>query len=497
MTQGPQSALAPADSPWLSRLQWGAWALFFVLFALLSLVFLDVGNLWNSDDAIYGYVVHQVVHRGDWSLSWLGDGVARYYPLGMWWMALVASVAGTDEAGLRLSSALAALLGVALWGLWRDPRRGALEQPWLYAAALLAVQPMFFTLSQRVMHDCLLSALIIAGLGMHLRAARVDRGGPWSLGAGLLCGLASLVKFGAGLLPLAVLGLHLLLHRRREWKNPWLWGELALGALTPVLFLLWRGELGSTIEAILGRFAGLEGHASQDQPSLNVLDAILAQGAPGVLLLALALVGGVLAARRRSAQDSLALLWTGVAAAVLLVMQTRLPHYKLQLILPLCALAGVALARWVAWLRASRREAVALLLPLLLGGALFWTVENYRGVHSNHHGVAAMSRLMAQASPDTYLCTLDVYHVLPVYMTGRPVEYLTEDEYSRRVLRRTFGEETVPTLDHAGVVARLQGRGFVCLAARVRVPLYLEELGGGVEVLPSQEDPSLVLLRRQ
>jgi hypothetical protein len=162
---------------------------------------------------------------------------------------------------------------------------------------------------------------------------------------------------------------------------------------------------------------------------------------------------------------------------------------------PFALLAGTAVARAVE--RGPALSVPALILGLL---GLLPLAPIAELAHSADDRVAALGALQAETRPGTLLCTIDVYHAAPTYYAGRSVAYFTEDERSLRILRRTFGEATVPTLAPGDIVQRLDAaEAFACIVPAPAAGALAGQLRGPLEVVtpnPALLGPDVVLLRR-
>jgi|GEM_PF-5260418 4-amino-4-deoxy-L-arabinose transferase-like glycosyltransferase len=494
---GP-SGEPPLRAADLLRLLAVALGAFFAL-ALGLLLFGDLGagSLWNSDDALYAQVVREMIASGSATPSpWFDYGLADAYPLGVRYVAAVASIAGVTPFGLRLGAALAALgCLVTLGAAGRTDRRGG------FGVVALGIQPIFYLLSQRVLHDALLAFWTTAAVVSYAEARTRDKPALWHALVGVSCAMASLTKVYAGLLPLAVVAGDALVSDRGRWRRADFVLALAGAVVVPSAWYVADGTIDGLVSSLVHRFAGgLEGHGAAAAPdgapmAAGALGYVLEQGEAGIVLVLLAAAGAVVAARRRDPLDRIALTWALVAATVLGLMQTALVSYALVALVPFALLGGTALAAAVERLPLLAAPALALglvgLLPLAPIAEL---------AHSADDRVAALGALQAETPPGTLLCTVDVYHAAPTFYAGRSVAYFTEDERSLRILRRTFGEATVPTLAPGDIVRRLDAaEAFACIVPTAAATALAEQLRGPLEVVtpnPTLLGPDVVLLAR-
>jgi mannosyltransferase len=158
-----------------------AFGLVLLLGALLRFATLDVQSLWY-DEAITAHLLQ--MHLGD-MLRAIPDSESSpplYYVLAWLW----AQVAGTGEVGLR---ALPALFGTAtIPVVWAIAGKLAGARAALFAAALVAVNPMLVWFSQEARAYSLLALLAACSALLWLRALEAPRAGrllAWGAVAGL------------------------------------------------------------------------------------------------------------------------------------------------------------------------------------------------------------------------------------------------------------------------------------------------------------------------
>jgi 4-amino-4-deoxy-L-arabinose transferase-like glycosyltransferase len=467
-----------------------------VALALIYAGDLGAGTLWNTDDALYAWVVKQALAARSGPAPWFDYDIAQAYPLGVRWILAWARLLGGGLSALRLPAVIAtagAAIALCGLGLRRDHRGG-------WAAAIFLVQPLVLMFSQRVMHDALLAALTAAAIVLYARAEARPR---LIIAAGLCCGLASLVKAWAGGIALAVIAIDLLAFRRAWLKSGWAWAALALALGLPIVWLASEGQLVGLVQHMFVRlFVGLPGHgaaavtATGAAVGRGALMTIAASGLAGWLLLTGGSAGAAIALGRREADDRLLVIWLAVALAIVLVTRTFLTQYALIVVLPLCALSGVAMSWLAPRLRGGAPAAYALVLlalcvPLLEVGTL--------ARHADDR-TASLAMMQAEARPDALVCTVDVYHASPTFYAGRPVLYLSEDAPSLRILHRVFGEVTVPTLKAGEIAARFDAAPQVaCITSSARARELLPQVTLRYEVLTPPEDligADVVLIRR-
>lgn len=469
------------------------WVVVFIAALAFYTAHSGTGNIWNTDDALYAHVVRTIIETGDINATWYDYPITNAYPLGIRVMALVSYFSGTDEFGLRLSNLLCCL-GVLLVLMFFFPREGLGDRARYYAVALLAAQPLFFWVSQRVLHDGLLCLMITAAIASYLRGIKPGAHWGWILAAGLLCGLTSLVKVFAGLLPIAIICLDVVLAERRLLKKPAAWFGLATAIALPAALL--ASHLVAIARALVGRFfMGIPGFENQHQDRSYTFGTILDQeGIAGIVILGLGAIALGYALWKRTPTQRVLVIWTCAASALLIVARTRLPSYSLLLLIPGAYLCGDLLAMVESRLRVIRVIGPALCLVLLVQ-----TAHHGSWVHNENDPVADFGRMQAEAPEDALLCTIDIFHASAVYYSGRKVLYFSESERAISIMRRTYGEETVPTLGPGELVRRLnEAPHFSCIVHGERWPLYSAQVPG-VEVIapaPGSTEYPVVLVRR-
>jgi 4-amino-4-deoxy-L-arabinose transferase-like glycosyltransferase len=191
-------------------------------------------EIWSKDEARTALVVKEMLASGDWSLPRVpGGAYGRKPPLYHWLTALIAR-SGLDGATLRLPAAVAGAGTVAL--IYLFGAQLATPAVGLVAAAVLIGSPGFFEWARVGRMETLLVfciTLSLWGLGRWLVSGGLGNGLVFGTGIGL--GL--LTKGPAGLLPLAVAGLALLVRPSREGRLRDLGLGLALAVGLPIAWL--------------------------------------------------------------------------------------------------------------------------------------------------------------------------------------------------------------------------------------------------------------------
>lgn len=201
--------------------------------------------LSEPDEARYAEIPREMIASGDWVTPRLN--YVKYFekpPLLYWLTAVNFKLFGYSDLVARLWPALfglagilmAALLGRSMYG----PGVGGL------AAAVLATTPFYFGLSQVLILDMPLSALMTLALGAFWFAYRDAEGRPWFVG--LLYGATALAMLTKGpvavVLIAGIIGAFLVLQRQlgalRWVLSPWGIGLFSLIALPWFVLVSYR-----------------------------------------------------------------------------------------------------------------------------------------------------------------------------------------------------------------------------------------------------------------
>jgi 4-amino-4-deoxy-L-arabinose transferase-like glycosyltransferase len=234
MPMGEPASVPPAGVPLRisPRVVW----LLAVAVVLVYLLPIGFFPLSEPDEARYGEIAREMVERGDWVTPTCN--YVRYFekpPLVYWLTAATFSVLGLSEFAARMWPALFGLLGIAVAGLLGRAMYGA----WVgvVAAAVLAACPYYFGLSQALVLDVPLAALIAVAHGAFWTAYATAV--PWQRRAAVLAlyvttALAVLTK---GPVAVVLVGgtLASFIALRREWGVlRWLVSPLAVAAFLAV-----------------------------------------------------------------------------------------------------------------------------------------------------------------------------------------------------------------------------------------------------------------------
>ncbi len=349
--------------------------LLLLLAGTLTIFLAGLGRLplFGRDEALYAEAGREMLATGDWITPRVNGGpFLEKPPLYYWMAAFTYRALGASPFAARLPAALMAILtvfltasiGARVWG-----RRAG-----LLAGAALATSLQMAMIGRMGILDVPLTCLTVLALMAYARWRR-QGGMTAAVGFGLCVGLAVLLKGMAGMLPVAVAAVHIVVFRRRpapeDDGGPALavpaYGRLApiaMAGLVAVLvaspwFILMgmrHGEaFGSTLflrEHLTRMVQPMQGHGG---PIWYYLALISVSFFPWVVFLPAAMRS----ANWRGNEDqafwhSLALVWIAVILIPFSLISTKLPGYVTPLFPAMALLVGAELDRN---LRESRRGA--------------------------------------------------------------------------------------------------------------------------------------------
>jgi len=211
---------------------------------LFVVLFWQLGSasFWDPDEAIYAETSREMLRTGDWLAPYYNEQPFFDKPILFYWLqAAGMAVAGQNELGARLPSALAAVALVATTA-WLGAVLLSVDVGFI-AALLLAASPPVFALAHYAILDMTFTALLFGGVSLIAVAALRGRARlQW--GGYVLIGLSMLTK---GPLALALCGLTFVLAiavsadlRRRLLALHFVIGLLIVIAIsTPWFIYMW------------------------------------------------------------------------------------------------------------------------------------------------------------------------------------------------------------------------------------------------------------------
>ena len=315
-----------------------------VFAAVLFIVGIGRGSLWDQDEAKYTQVAREILlTRDPITLHVNGRPWFVHPPLYMWLQALTGGAFGFSEVSARIWSAVFGVVGIYATILVGEMLFG--RGPALLAGVVLATTFEYFVLSRLAIFDVVLTAFMLLAFYAFLRAIRTGerRFRYW---AALWAGLGILTKGPiALLLPALVTAAYLAIRRFplggiRTWIGP---GALAAAVGLSWYLIEWARHGWEFVRIVIGyytvvRFVGVvEG---QTGPWWYYAPVFGIGAFPWTAFVLAALPYHV--RRRREDGSLLVLLWIGVTVVFYSLAGTKLPNYVLPAF-PFTALAVAVL----------------------------------------------------------------------------------------------------------------------------------------------------------
>ena len=391
-----------------------------VFVAALGVVALTVNigqpPLVDWDESTYAQVAHEALAGGHLlDLTWNGAPYVKKPPLLFWMVTASFRAFGENEVSARLPSVIAGVGTLILIYLLAAPVIGRL------GGLLASVLPLgFYFFIARGGRECATDAPLIffSTLAIYALSRARDRRS-WLLLSGVACGLAILSKGLAGVLPLAVSAIALLVipgfSAAALGSLGWIVTGAALAAGPWYLY-----EALFNYPAFLSSFVGYEtlrrvtSHLEDDQLGsefpLLTFASELRHLWPLILPLVALLIrrvrqGLTTALRRTPPEIGLWLVWLAVTLAAACAVQTRLPWYVLPALIPAALLAAAIPAYAVREGGVRTIAGVLALVALLMIGlnaprrwrAISWTADHQRELSLPSYLLAMKAR---SANPD-------------------------------------------------------------------------------------------------
>lgn len=370
--------ISPASSqPGAGHLVVPVWAVcaFAAAILLAYLGLLGHGALAEPDEARYGEIGREMLELRDWVTPHLN--YVKYFekpPLVYWLTAINEHLFGTGEYVVRVWPAVFGLLGIAM----AEALGRSMYGPWTghVAAALLAATPLYFGLSQVVILDMPLSAMLtmaLAAFWFAYTAHEPRRRQPWVLVMYVATALAVLIKGPVAIvLTGGIIGAFVLVR--------WDWGVLrwAISLRAVLLFLVialpWFVLVSYRNPEFVDFFIfkqHVARYLTPDEHQQSVwffVPIVWAGMLPWSLLLLaprrLRRFAMRVVQRRTSAATLYCVLWAGVVFAFFSLSGSKLATYILPMFCPLALLA----ARYFEAVIAGRRVTILRRGCIALGG---------------------------------------------------------------------------------------------------------------------------------
>lgn len=454
------SRTRPSFPGWLIPAAFGCVAAVALLFNLGG------GSLVNSDDPIYASIAREAITSGEYlDFTYQGGRLFEKPPVLFWGIATGYATFGIGDLAARLPAALAGicLLLLVYWVVlsaavgteqnrqnrWREhlPGNPADHIGALFAGLLLLSSDLFYFNARRVMTDI---PFLLFTLGCFACLAAVAGGiqrGRTKLvlaaAAGTLAGLAVMTKSMAFGPPAAAIVLWFVITRQyRSWGK----GEIAAFCVSGLVVAgWWHGyQVMRHGEEFLGAYLGYHVAA-------RMTSALTGQTGPGFYLELLLeregwlctllygtglLCGPVMAWRTRRPLDVLLAVFGLLYGGLIVVMQTRLPHYVLPLLVVgtffVGRLAGLLMAR-----ATNKALQLAVILVLVLGSGILFSVHNgyhlMSGEYSEGHKLLAPQLARQEAATVAF----NDYNVATGWYADREVHLWSTDEKLCQVMAGT------------------------------------------------------------
>jgi 4-amino-4-deoxy-L-arabinose transferase-like glycosyltransferase len=323
--------------------------------AALLMVTIDLGRgvLSTNDEVRFAVLGQDILARGSWIFPELNGVIYHNKPPLLAWLVALTSwpVGHVTQLTAALPSALAGL-GTALMIFGLGCRLFGAEAGWFAALAAISTQG-FYMYARLPMPDMLLTLFITVALAMFWPMLR-GRPGAWWMGFYGFTAAAFWAKGPAGLLPLAVALVCVLVCRR-----PGAWRDLRLPHGLALLLMItapwWLPEALSghaevrkvvLVDYLWWYVPRNPGAAALAAPVQQIFGILF----PWVLVVPAVLVQAVRVAREERGQEGAGILFLLLWATVLLVFVGISQQQRLRYYLPLVAPVSLLIGWWAATL---------------------------------------------------------------------------------------------------------------------------------------------------
>ena len=185
-----------------------------VLWLVMVMLVNPLGDFPLNDDWVYGRATRSIVEDGNFTLA--GGNTAANLIAQAFWGALFCLPFGFSFSALRISTLVLGLLGVfATYGLLKEVGAGRTMS--LLGALLIALNPIYFGLSNTFMTDVPFFAVAAAALYFFIRGLKSDRTFEIVIGTVLAC-LSLLIRQN-GLIPSIAFGFAYLVKKKVTPKS--------------------------------------------------------------------------------------------------------------------------------------------------------------------------------------------------------------------------------------------------------------------------------------
>lgn len=308
-------------------------------------------GLAGYDDAFHAHEGREMVASGDWSnVRFNGKVTFDYLPMFCWMEAASFKLFGINDFAAKFPAALLGLATILLLYLLTVELTG---QAWLSLLAMMVLMStqFFLKITTHAMTDVPFTFFFTLAIFLYLKGLKKPA---YLALLGVPIGLGMLTRSVIGLLPLAIILVHLVLTKHyRLLVSPWLILGILLGLSFPAAWLANEvHQHGVSVLAshlafihskvrpgeVAGRWSGF----------WNYPIAMLKYYWPWLPFL---LVGLVQAARatvaRRETVATLLIVWVLLVVVPFSLIQTRYPRYILPAFPAFSILSAMALDRWL------------------------------------------------------------------------------------------------------------------------------------------------------
>ena len=341
------------------------------------------GKLWDQDETTYAEVVREMMQEGDWLVPrYDGKLLADKPILSYWAMIAGANLFGTNEFGMRFSSALSGLACVLV--VFVLARRMYGPETGFLAGLILLSSLFFLVVCRSALMDAHLTLFVTCALWGFWEAVRnPPRSLLWILFCGIATGLAVLTKGPLGLLLVGSVGFFTLLGSRKLRLLPKLHPGAAL-LIFLVVASLWYIAITWTIGwGFLRDFIIRENLDKVFKPTLGhggpiwyYLAVLLFAFLPWSLFLPWAVRS---LWKRDWGEKAFLLSWAVIPLVFFSLLCTKLPHYILPIFPALALITARALV--LAWEekdsppRYILQGLCGLGFILFIGGVVGWIMQ--------------------------------------------------------------------------------------------------------------------------
>ncbi len=335
------------------KLPRSVWIPILILAALVFAWRMNTQPLTNWDEGIYANVNLELFHSQDWTkLTYFGVNFLEKPPLQFWLTYPLFGIFGANEFSVRFWSVAAGIgtaLLIGLWS-WRASQKKiiALLAPAMFILGRFALIHAFRTGDL----DGLLTFFVTLAMYGYWRASALTHNGRWMLVWGMASAAAIMTKSLAGLIPVIVVGIDVLI--TRGWKKIG-WGNIAWGVgAFVVLVTPWHmveaQRFGNAFwDSYLGRHVlDRTSEALFNTTSWTYYFGIIRDRFfPFSYLLPIAIISGVWRMWKRDGTlERQLLLWIITVFAIFTYIQTRREWYVLTLYPAAVMLVALSIQQW-------------------------------------------------------------------------------------------------------------------------------------------------------